>query len=84
MLYLESLNGQDSKIRAGEVIQFERSYGEIRTLRLHEDIKQLVVMIEATLGGMERYGAGIIFGTGADSLSIVTANHVVRAGGIEA
>ena len=49
-----------------------------------EDIKQLVVMIEAKLGGADRFGAGIIFGAEADNLYVVTANHVVREGGLEA
>lgn len=36
-LYFESLNGEERKLRAGEVIQFERAQGEIRTLRLAGD-----------------------------------------------
>jgi tetratricopeptide (TPR) repeat protein len=46
----------------------------------HEDIKQLVVMVDALLADEKQYGAGIIFGVGSDSLYIATANHVVRSG----
>jgi tetratricopeptide (TPR) repeat protein len=49
-----------------------------------EDIKQLVVMVDAKLGEDSLYGTGIIFGAGADSLYIATANHVVRVGEVEA
>jgi hypothetical protein len=33
-LYLESLNGQERRLRPGEELRFERSQGEIRTLEL--------------------------------------------------
>lgn len=36
-LYFESLNSQERKLRPGEMIQFERALGEIRTLNLQED-----------------------------------------------
>jgi hypothetical protein len=36
-LYFESLNSQERKFRPGEMIQFERALGEIRTLNLQED-----------------------------------------------
>jgi hypothetical protein len=36
-LYLESLNGTERRLRAGEGLRFERSEGEIRTLRLAGD-----------------------------------------------
>jgi len=36
-LYLESLNGRELILRPGEAIQFQESYGQIRTLRLHDD-----------------------------------------------
>jgi len=35
-LYLESLNGQDRRLRPGEALQFGWSQGEIRTLDLHD------------------------------------------------
>src|SRR5262249_11224453 len=47
-----------------------------------EDIKQLVVMIEARVAGAPVIGAGIICGAGSDSLYIATANHVVRIGDV--
>jgi hypothetical protein len=36
-LYLAALNDKERKLRPGEMIQFERSQGELRTLRLMED-----------------------------------------------
>jgi alpha-tubulin suppressor-like RCC1 family protein len=47
---------------------------------LREDIKRLVVRIEAKIGDKTSYGAGIVFGADKDQLYIVTANHVVRDG----
>jgi len=49
-----------------------------------EDIKYLIVMIDASLNGGPSRGAGIICGAGSDTLYIVTANHVVRKGEDEA
>jgi hypothetical protein len=49
-----------------------------------EEIKRLVVMIEARLGGEPSVGAGIIVGIKADNLYIATANHVVRRGALDA
>jgi Trypsin-like peptidase domain len=49
-----------------------------------EDVKHLVVMIDVMLGAEPGRGAGIIVGTGDDSLYIATANHVVRRGDAEA
>jgi alpha-tubulin suppressor-like RCC1 family protein len=49
-----------------------------------EEIKKLVVMIEAKLAGEPSIGAGIIAGIRADNLYIATANHVVRRGALEA
>jgi ankyrin repeat protein len=39
-----------------------------------------VVMVKGRLGGAETFGAGIVFARSPSSLSIVTANHVVRRG----
>ena len=50
---------------------------------LREDIKNLVVRIEAKIGDETSYGAGIIFGAENDRVYIVTANHVVRHGNRE-
>ena len=49
-----------------------------------EEMKKLVVMIEARLAGESSVGAGIIVGIRADNLYIATANHVVRRGALEA
>ena len=46
-----------------------------------DEAEQLVVMMEARVAGVERFGAGIIFGVSDDALYIVTADHVVRQGG---
>lgn len=35
-LYFESLNGRQQPLRAGEDIRFKESYGEIRSLKLHD------------------------------------------------
>lgn len=37
-----------------------------------------VVLIRATLGEAESFGAGVVFGVGPDLLYIASANHVVR------
>jgi hypothetical protein len=36
-LYFESLNGREHRLRPGEMLHFEDAYGEIRTLRSHDD-----------------------------------------------
>jgi hypothetical protein len=36
-VYFQALDGQELKVRPGEVVQFERTQGEIRTLRLEDD-----------------------------------------------
>jgi hypothetical protein len=36
-LYFAALNDKERKLRPGEMIQFERSHGELRTLRLGDD-----------------------------------------------
>jgi hypothetical protein len=46
--------------------------------------QQLVVMIEGNLGDAPTIGAGIAFGLDKDGLYILTANHVVRRGTVEA
>jgi hypothetical protein len=43
------------------------------------DASQLIVMIDATVLGESRFGAGIVFAIENDSLFVATANHVVRA-----
>src|SRR5439155_16970764 len=48
-----------------------------------EEMKKLVVMIEARLAGESSVGAGIIVGIRADNLYIATANHVVRRGALD-
>jgi hypothetical protein len=45
-----------------------------------EQAKQMIVIIEAKLGGQEVRGSGIIVGLGSGRLYIATANHVVRRG----
>ncbi len=45
---------------------------------------QLVVMLTSQIGAAATFGAGIVFGRDHDRLYIVTANHVVRRGTIEA
>ena len=45
---------------------------------------RLIVMVNAALDGGENFGGGIIFGRSANGIFIVTANHVVRRGSIEA
>ena len=47
---------------------------------LREDIKRLIVRIEAQFGDRPSYGAGMVFGMENDQVYIVTANHVVRDG----
>lgn len=42
------------------------------------EVKPLLVMIEGQIDKEQVFGAGIIFGVGADRLYIATANHVVR------
>lgn len=45
---------------------------------------QLIVMLTGELGAAPTFGAGILFGRDHDRLYIVTANHVVRRGTVEA
>ena len=47
---------------------------------LREDIKRLIVRIDAKLENKETYGTGIVVGTENDQVYIITANHVVRDG----
>lgn len=51
---------------------------------VEDSIKQLVVMVESTVGGQGRIGSGIIFGFGSDQIYIVTADHIVRPAAQEA
>jgi hypothetical protein len=44
----------------------------------------LVVMLTGQLGAATTLGAGIVFGRDHERLYIVTANHVVRRGAMEA
>jgi ankyrin repeat protein len=44
----------------------------------------LVVMINGQTGGTPTFGSGIIFAREKDRVYLVTANHVVRSGGVEA
>jgi hypothetical protein len=58
---------------------------QVRTsAQAQESAQELVVMIESRLGDEDSVGAGIIFDKRVDSLYIVTANHVVRRGAMEA
>lgn len=61
-LNFESLNGLERKIRPGEMIQFEKSQLEIRTLRLRED------QIELKFHGRV---SGLNVGSGNDRRSIM-------------
>lgn len=47
---------------------------------LREDIKRLIVRVEASLPSSSQEGAGIVIGANNDQVYIVTANHVVREG----
>jgi hypothetical protein len=49
-----------------------------------ESAKRLVVMIDASINGDTRPGAGIIFGLANDRVYIATANHLVRRGASQA
>jgi hypothetical protein len=51
---------------------------------VEDSLKQLVVMVESTVAGQERIGAGIIVGFGSDQIYIVTADHIVRQAAQEA
>ena len=51
---------------------------------LREDIKRLIVRIEASLSSKSEDGAGIVIGADNDQVYIVTANHVVREGDLPA
>jgi hypothetical protein len=49
-LYLEELNGQERKLRAGELLQFATSEGELRSVRLEDD--RIVLNFQGTVQGM--------------------------------
>lgn len=49
-LYLESLNGEEYKLRAGEALQFDRSDGEIRIFQLGND--KIAFTFEGRVRGM--------------------------------
>ena len=51
---------------------------------VEDSLKQLVVMVESTIAGQERIGAGIIVGFRSGQLYIVTADHIVRQAAQEA
>jgi alpha-tubulin suppressor-like RCC1 family protein len=61
------------------------TFANTRTSNMvEEDVKRLIVMVDATLEGQQRIGSGIIFGFGPDQIYIVTADHVVRQAAREA
>jgi hypothetical protein len=47
---------------------------------LREDIKSLIVRIEAKFADRASFGAGIVAGAENDQIYVITANHVVRDG----
>jgi alpha-tubulin suppressor-like RCC1 family protein len=47
---------------------------------LREDIKSLIVRIEAKFADRVSFGAGIVVGAENDQVYVITANHVVRDG----
>lgn len=49
-LYLEALDGKERKLRAGELLQFDRSEGELRSVRLEDD--RIVLNFQGTVQGM--------------------------------
>lgn len=49
-----------------------------------ERSQQLIVMIKGELGDAPTIGAGIVFGRDKDKFYVLTANHVVRRGNLEA
>jgi hypothetical protein len=49
-LYLEELDGQERKLRAGELLQFASSEGELRSVRLEDD--RIVLNFQGTVQGM--------------------------------
>jgi hypothetical protein len=49
-LYLEALDGKERKLRAGELLQFARSEGELRSVRLEDD--RMVLNFQGTVQGM--------------------------------
>ena len=55
-LYLEALDGKERKLRAGELLQFSRSEGELRSVRLEDD--RIVLNFQGTVRGMT-IGRGI-------------------------
>ncbi len=61
----------------GAAIQLMTPFGNVNA-RPYEELKQNVVKILAHRSGQAYHGFGIIIGQRADSVFIVTANHVVR------
>jgi hypothetical protein len=49
-LYLEALDGKERKLRVGELLQFSRSQGELRSVRLEHD--RIVLNFRGTVQGM--------------------------------
>ena len=49
-LYLEALDSKERKLRAGELLQFARSEGELRSVRLDDD--HIVLNFQGTVQGM--------------------------------
>lgn len=49
-LYLEELDGKERKLRAGELLQFAQSEGELRSVRLDAD--RMVLNFQGTVQGM--------------------------------
>ncbi len=49
-LYLEALDSKERKLRAGELLQFARSEGELRSVRLEDD--HIVLNFQGTVQGM--------------------------------
>lgn len=51
-----------------------------QAVEAEEEIKRLIVQVQAVIAGATHVGAGIIFSAGADDAYVATANHVVRQG----
>ena len=49
-LYLEAIDGKERTLRAGELLQFSRSEGELRSVRLEDD--RIVLNFQGTVQGM--------------------------------
>jgi hypothetical protein len=54
-LFFEALNGEERKLRPGEVIEFKESEGELRALELDQD--RIVLRFHGSVSGIRR-GAG--------------------------